>query len=184
MKCFIEFDITENTNFDDLRLAFDAFKMAKNMEEPQSDSFWISIFPDYALEHFSFLKSDIQPNFKTANIDNPFIWHFYSLTELLSVNYEIEYLDCFKLSDHKGRLEYYPYSYPYGGITGLVVFLKAFNCIPTFIDDGTSLYAIIFLSTGDFSITDLNDAGRQNSAKKLFNGTKLLGQFTRRFNKS
>ena len=122
----------------------------------------------------------LSPDFKTADYDRPFTWHFYSLTELLCVNYEIEYADCFKLSESEGQLEYNPYSYPYGGITGLIIFIKAFNCVATLIDDGTSLYAIDFLDNGDFSITDLNNPAKQNSANKLFNATKLLWQFTTR----
>jgi len=155
MNCFIKFSIPDNNHFNDLKFAVGSFKNKKNI--PQTDAFWLSIFPDYALQHFSFLENDIKPNFKTADYGRPFTWHFYSLIELLSVNYAIDYTDCFKLSETEGRLEYFPHSYPYGGITGLVVFIKAFNCIPTMIDDGTSLYDINFLDTGDFSITDLND---------------------------
>lgn len=183
MNCFVKFDVTNSTQFRDLKRAFEAFKISKNMREPREDIFWLNIFPDYALEHFSFLDSDIKPANHSVVL-NEFTWHFYSLTELLSVNYEIEYIDCFKLSDNQGQLEYYPHSYPYGGITGLIVFLKAFNCLPTLINDGTSLYAIDFLDNGDFSITDLNDPEKQNSKQKLFSGIKLLQQFVQNFRKS
>jgi len=183
MNCYIKFCVPDDACFQDLKVAFNAFKSAKNNQEPQSDKFWLNVFPDYALRRFSFLEHDVKPSFKTADYDNPFTWHFYSLTELLSVNYEIEYADCFKLSENEGQLEYDPYSYPYGGITGLIIFIKAFKCIPTRIDDGTSLYGIDFLDNGDFSITDLNDPAKQNSANKLFNATKLLWQFATRNNK-
>lgn len=183
MNCYIKFSIPDDAYFRDMRVAFNAFKKAKNNQEPQSDEFWLNVFPDYALQQFSFLEHDVKPSFKTADYDSPFIWHFYALTELLSVNYEIEYADCFNLSENEGQLEYEPYSYPYGGITGLIVFIKAFNCIPTLIDDGTSLYSIDFLENGDFTITDLNNPVKQNSGNKLFNATKLLLQFAKRNNK-
>lgn len=183
MNCYIKFSIPDDAHFQDLKRVFNALKKAKNNQEPQTDEFWISIFPDYALQQFSFLEHDVKPSFKTAPYDSPFIWHFYALTELLSVNYEIEYIDCFKLYENVGQLEYDAYSYPYGGITGLIVFINAFNCIPRHIDDGTSLYAIDFLNNGDFSITDVNDPARQNSANKLFDTAKLLWQFATRYNK-
>lgn len=183
MNCFVKFNVTDSAQFKDLKNVFEAFKKAKSMCEPQKDIFWLNIFPDYALKHFSFLNSDIKPA-NHSLVLNEFTWHFYSLIELLSVNYEIEYVDCFKLSDNQGQLEYYPYSYPYGGITGLIVFLKAFNCVPTLINDGTSLYAIDFLNNGDFSITDLNDPKKQSSKQKLFDGLELLKQFARNFAKS
>ena len=59
MNCFIKFSIPANTHFNDLKFAFEAFKNKKGI--PQSDEFWLSVFPDYALQHFSFLENDIKP---------------------------------------------------------------------------------------------------------------------------
>ena len=50
------------------------------------------------------------------------------------------------------------YSYPYGGVTGLITFLSCFQCIPTQIDDGTGLYRINFMDNGDVSLEDLTDS--------------------------
>jgi len=184
MNCFIEFDITESKNFDDLKRIFNILRVVNANSEKKSDDFWLNIFPDYSLSNFSFLDIDVKPDFETADYNKPFIWHFYSLIVLLSKDYSINYENCFKLTERKGRLEYLPWEYPYGGITGLIVFIRSFNCIPKLIDDGTSLYAIDFLDNGDFSITDLNDPKRQNSAIKLFSSTKLLWEFAKRINKN
>lgn len=180
-NCFIEFDIQSDQNFADLKHTFDLIKEAKNNRQPQPNEFWLGNFPEYSLKKFYFTESDKKPTFQTAAL-REFTWHFYSLTTLLDTNYEIEYSDCFKLTDNLGRLEYVPYSYPYGGITGLIVFISSFNCKPTIIDDGTSLYKINFMQNGDFSIVDLTDPQRQDSSVKRFNAFDLLKKFAKRFN--
>lgn len=179
-NCFIEFDIQSEQNFNDLKHTFDLFKEAKNNQQPRPEEFWLDNFPEYSLKQFYFTESDKKPTFQTADLGD-FTWHFYSLTTLLETDYEIEYSDCFKLTDNLGRLEYLPYSYPYGGITGLIVFISSFNCNPTIIDDGTSLYKINFMTTGDFSIIDLNDPNRQDSLVQRFNAVDLLKKFAKRF---
>ena len=179
-NCFIEFDIQSDQNFADLKHIFDLLKEAKNNQQSRPEEFWLANFPEYSLKHFYFIESDKKPTFQTAALGE-FTWHFYSLTTLLDTNYEIEYSDCYKLTENLGRLEYLPYSYPYGGITGLIVFISSFNCKPTIIDDGTSLYKINFMSNGDFSIIDLNDSNRQDSSVQRFNVIDLLKKFLKRF---
>jgi len=70
----------------------------------------------------------------------------------LQKDYDIEYKSCFKIDKHQGRLEYQPWNYPYGGITGLSTFIKSFNCTPTVINDGEGVYQIIFLENGDLKL--------------------------------
>ena len=178
-NCYIEFEINDYKKFNFLKQTFELLKNAKNNVEPKNDEFWITNFPKYVLEKFYFLETDIKPNFKTSKAKE-FTWHFYSLIELLEKNYVIEYISCEEIEKSKGKLEYYPYSYPYGGISGLVTFVNSFECKPTKIDDGTSLYEIQFLKNGDFSITDLEDENKQNSSKKLFDASKLLRKFVER----
>ncbi len=175
-NCYIEFDFVKEQNFIDLKKVFELVKEAKNTGRSQPDKFWLDTFPEYSLKKFDFLDDDLKPSFPTAD-KTKFTWHFYSLTRLLQIDYEIDYMDCFKILDTKGRIEYAPFSYPYGGITGLVTFVASFNCIPTIIDDGTSLYEINFLKNGDFSITELEYPILQNSYVKRFNGLVLLKKF-------
>ncbi|TPG37775.1 hypothetical protein [Flavobacterium pectinovorum] len=137
--CYIEFDFTNETNFEDLKDTFKIIKDSKNNSIERDDKFWIETFPKCSLEKFIFSKSDLKPNFETAKETN-LSWHFYSLIELLSINYEIEYIDLKKTTNNRGTLIYDAYSYPYGGITGLIVFLESFNCNPKLYDDGTGIY--------------------------------------------
>jgi len=136
--CYIEFDFTNETNFEDLKSVFEIIKDSKNNHVERDDQFWIETFPKYALEKFTFSDSDLKPKFDTSK-DTDTNWHFYSLIDLLVINYEIEYIDLKKI-DKKGVLVYNPYSYPYGGIEGLITFIESFNSYPKLYDDGTGIY--------------------------------------------
>lgn len=137
--CYIEFDFINAKNFEDLKQTFEIIKNSKNNSLKRDDYFWLEKFPNYVIEKFSFLNSDLKPNFETAK-NTESTWHFYSLIELLHINYEIEYIDLKKTAENKAVLIYDAYSYPYGGIEGLIIFLESFNCIPKMYDDGTGIY--------------------------------------------
>ena len=87
------------------------------------------------------------------------IQNFYSLIDLLQTQYDVEYKECFKINIKEGRLVYYPWAYPYGGITGLITFIKSFNCKPTFLNDGTGSYKVELLENGDFKIINGSSPG-------------------------
>lgn len=165
-NCYIEFDFSDDKNFNDLLSVFGKVKAAKNNQQPQEDSYWLKSFPGYALKHFNFAETDEQPAFDTVPDDDEFAWHFYSLTELLQLDYDIEYKECFKLGSNKGRLEYYPWGYPYGGMSGMIAFVRSFDCRPTLIDDGTGIYSIQLHDNGDFAITDLTGQSTPTQERK------------------
>ncbi|SHM14467.1 hypothetical protein [Flavobacterium chilense] len=171
--CYIEFDFTNEGNFKDLKDTFEVLKDSKNNSIRRDDKFWFETFPKYSLEKFTFLDSDLKPNFKTAE-ETELSWHFYSLIELLSINYEIEYIDLKETSHNKGILLYDAYSYPYGGINGLIVFLESFNCNPKIYDDGIGVY--------NYPHEELNKTKKSkwnfSSLKNLFKTAMLLLFFT------
>jgi len=133
---YIEFEIPKMQNFEDMKRVFMLIKEAKETEKPKGDKFWLENFPTYSLQKFYFNENDLKPGFKTAKLSKN-VWHFYSLLELMEVNYEIEYLECHLINTKKGKLIYNAYSYPYGGTDGLITFIKSFDCTPTRMDDGT-----------------------------------------------
>ncbi|TDX09425.1 hypothetical protein [Flavobacterium sp. S87F.05.LMB.W.Kidney.N] len=167
--CYIEFDFTNEGNFKDLKATFEVIKDSKNNSIERDDKFWIEAFPKYSLEKFTFLDSDLKPNFDTAE-ETELSWHFYSLIELLSINYEIEYINLKETSHNKGIFLYDAYSYPYGGINGLIVFLESFSCNPKIYDDGAGVY--------NYSHEELNKTKKSkwnfSSLKSLFKTAMLL----------
>jgi|GEM_PF-637353 len=167
--CYIEFDFTNEGNFKDLKNTFEILKDSKNNSIRRDDRFWLETFPKYSVEKFTFLDLDLKPSFKTAE-ETELSWHFYSLIELLSINYEIEYIDLKETSHNKGILLYDAYSYPYGGINGLIVFLESFDCKPKMYDDGTGIY--------NYPHEELNKTKKSkwnfSSLKNLFKTALLL----------
>lgn len=167
--CYIEFDFTNEGNFKDLKDTFEILRDSKNNSIRRDDRFWLETFPKYSVEKFTFLDLDLKPSFKTAE-ETELSWHFYSLIELLSINYEIEYIDLKETSHNKGILLYDAYSYPYGGINGLIVFLESFNCNPKIYDDGTGIY--------NYPHEELNKTKKSkwnfSSLKNLFKTALLL----------
>lgn len=150
-NCYIEFDFSEELYFNDLKSVFEKLKMSGYNSIQRDDQYWLDSFPEYAVTKHFFLDSDLKPDYKTAEqSDNN--WHFYSLIELLHINYEIEYIDIRLISSNKGLLEYDPYSYPYGGVDGLITLVKSFNCIPKTTDDGTGRYHIHFDDNGAYTL--------------------------------
>ncbi|ENA1802936.1 hypothetical protein ABF179_002352 [Flavobacterium psychrophilum] len=133
---YIEFDILKMQNFEDMKRVFTLIKEAKETEKRKGDKFWLENFPNYSLQKFYFGENDLKPDFKTAKLSKN-VWHFYSLIELMELNYEIEYLECFLINPNKGKLIFNAYSYPFGGTDGLITFIKSFDCTPTRMDDGT-----------------------------------------------
>jgi hypothetical protein len=177
-NCYIEFDFSEDKNFSDLLSVFEKVKAAKNNDQPQEESYWLNSFPDYSLKNFIFSETDKKPDFETTKKEDEFAWHFYSLIDLLQTNYDIEYKECIKLNTNKGRLEYYPWGYPYGGMEGLITLVKSFNCRPTFIDDGSGIYRIEIFENGDFMATDLTNREPNTKQKKESLLSKLFKKVT------
>jgi hypothetical protein len=166
--CYIEFEFSDSKKFEELKHAFEAIKNSKNNSITKKDGFWLDQFPKYALEKFSFLASDVKPNFETAK-ETTTTWHFYSLIELLCIQYEVEYIDLEKTSNTTAILTYDAYSYPYGGINGLIFFIESFNCIPKQYDDGTGVYT----HTAN-EIKNNNNIWSFSGLKKLFKFSIVL----------
>ena len=148
-NCYIEFEFSEDQKYLDLKNAFEEFGTLRNGENIKDDKYWLDAFPDYAKRKFYFAESDLKPAFGTAELTDS-TWHFYSLTALMQYDYQIDYKEIFKLTDKTGRLEFAPYEYPYGGITGLLIFVRAFDCIPYRIDEGSEVFAVRWNSDSDF----------------------------------
>ena len=172
-KCYIRFDFFDEENFKKLSNVYDLIKSAKNNSLPETDEFWLKVFPDSVLKKFYFSENDIKPDFETKKIDD-IVWHFYSLIESLVVNCDLKYLNLYKISDSQAQLDFYPYGYPYGGISAMVVLIKSFDCLPRTTDDGTGIYRIDFMKDGSFEINDVRSRKKVKSnfififIKKLF----------------
>ena len=168
---YIEFDLNDNDKFEDLLKVYQLISESKKIEDVKSDQFWLSVFPDYSLKQYHFSETDLKPEFETAKSDNG-TWHFYSMTEHLTENLDVELLECKKINNEKARLNFYANGYPYGGITGLTIFLNSFDFKASKIDEGGGVYDVQWTSDSEFKMTKIKDTLTNSSLlskiKKLF----------------
>ena len=165
---FIEFNIKDRSKFEDFLRVYKLISESKINEDSKPDAYWIKIFPEYSIKHFFFRDTDLQPKFETANSDDG-IWHFYSMTEHLIENLDVELRECSLINDSKGRLEFYAYGYPYGGITGLTMLLNSFDCKASKMCDGGGLYNVNWITENDFRLIELKDNTIWENIKSILN---------------
>jgi hypothetical protein len=164
VNCYVEFEILNEISFNDLTRTYKEITDAKNSAQPREDEFWLAAFPDYVIKRFYFIEGDKVPGYKTDKKTKN-NWHFYALTSLLQTNYDLEYKEL-KRTGLTGRLEYYPFGYPYGGVEGLIIFIEAFGCKPTKIDDGTGVYQVDWITPDKFKLTEINESGESFMKKR------------------
>lgn len=151
---YIKFKINNTDKFSDLTKLLDLISKSKKSGNYKTDDYWLEKFPNYTLKHYYFRDSDLKPEFKTSKSDGG-TWHFYSMTQHLVENLDIELLKCENIGDGKGRLEFYACGYPYGGITGLTMFLNSFDFKATKIDEGVAIYQVEWKNDTEFELKEI-----------------------------
>ncbi len=149
---YIEFEINNSDKFNDLTKLLDLISESKKSGDYKTDEYWLDKFPDYALEHYYFSDNDLKPEFETSKSDGE-TWHFYSMTEHLVKNLDVEFFECKNVGERKGQLAFYACGYPYGGITGLTFFLNSFGFKAIKIDEGGGVYNVQWISETEFQLS-------------------------------
>lgn len=147
---YIEFIITDEAKFKDMKYVYELIADAKNSGLTKPEEFWLTVFPEYSLKHFYFLGGDVKPKFETASKDI-YNWRFSAIINLLQIEFDVELLEC-KRCENIGRIEFSAYGYPYGGITGLIMFLKSFDIKAFETDEGGGLYSVHWISDSHFKL--------------------------------
>lgn len=125
-NCYFEFEINNNDRFRNLQEFFYALKEDKVKENIISnDSKWIGYFEEDVLMKFWWPTSDelneyaklwketpINERFTSPKLQHP--WDFESMIDAFS-NGEYDFVSCERISNEKGRIEFNPWSWPYGG---------------------------------------------------------------------
>lgn len=149
---YIEFEWKEEHKFKDMKNVYELISLSKNTGQPKSEHYWLEKFPDYAIKHYYFLDRDEKPEFLTARREKN-VWRFSAMINLLQTDLDVELKECKRMGT-KGRIEYSACGYPYGGITGLVMFLNSFDCKSTEIDEGGGIYKVKWISENDFELIE------------------------------
>ncbi len=125
-NCFFEFEINNEDKFKKLQDFYYAIKLSKDQEIIiSSDSKWIDHFDEDTLMKFWWPSSEeieeyarlwtetpVEERFTCAALQHP--WDFESMIDAFA-NGEYHFVSCEKLSERKGRIEYNPWCWPYGG---------------------------------------------------------------------
>ena len=168
---YIEFEMNNEDKFNDLTKLLDLISASKKSGDYKSDKYWLDNFPDYTLKYYYFADSDLKPEFETRNADGG-TWHFYSMTEHLVENVDIEFLECKNSGNGKARLEFFACGYPYGGITGLTMFLKSFDFKATEIDEGGGIYKVNWKNETEFELKEVKTVANNGYTTMAVDGQR------------
>lgn len=125
-NCYFEFEVNNDYKFKKLREFFYVIKKDKAEENVISnDSKWISYFDEETLSKFWWPTSDdlkeyaklwnetpVNEQLISPKLQHP--WDFESMIDAFA-NGEYEFVSCEWISNIKGRIEFNPWCWPYGG---------------------------------------------------------------------
>ena len=166
--------MNDEDRFNDLTELLNLISTSKKSGDFKSDKYWLGQFPDYTLKHYYFADSDLKPGFETSRAEGG-TWHFYSMTEHLVENLDIEFLECKNNKDGRARLEFYALGYPYGGIGGLTMFLNSFDFRATEIDEGGGVYSVNWISETQFELKEIKTSASNGNSSFWRRIRKMFG---------
>jgi hypothetical protein len=136
---YVEFEIHDNTQFERLIAVFSALKEAKEGESPpeSDDNLWLSFFNAEELstfwwptdeeraEHFSrWYATPVPQRWSDPSLKHA--WDFTSMIDAFMVG-DYALLACKHIGENTGRLEFWPYGYPYGSTGCMEALIEAFG---------------------------------------------------------
>ncbi|MDM5155410.1 hypothetical protein QUF88_16840 [Bacillus sp. DX1.1] len=125
-NCYFEFVIHKEAHFQKLREFFYKLKEEKEKEMIDcSDSMWLEYFEEDVLKQFWWPTEKELYNYRILweqtpveeRLTDPKLvtpWDFESMIDAFACG-EYELISCEKASNNIGRIEFYPYAWPYGG---------------------------------------------------------------------
>ncbi|PEI96410.1 hypothetical protein CN679_01350 [Bacillus pseudomycoides] len=125
-NCYFEFVIHKEARFHRLREFFYKLKEEKEKEMiNSSDSMWLDYFEEDALKqfwwpteeelhHYQILwkQTPVEKRLTDPKLRTP--WDFESMIDTFASG-EYELVSCEKATNNVGKIEFYPYGWPYGG---------------------------------------------------------------------
>jgi hypothetical protein len=136
---YVEFEIHDERQFGRLAAVFDALIEAKEAEHPPKpdDNLWLSFFNAEELSTFwwptdeeqqdwnrRWFATPIPQRWSDPSLKHP--WDFTSMINAL-INSDFLLLACRRVRENIGRLEFWPYGYPYGSIDCMEALIQAFG---------------------------------------------------------
>lgn len=134
----VEFEITDPTRFEPLRLVFEALRNTKAHEQFGEDhSDWIKWFDYDARSYFCWHSAEenalhwqqwnatpVPQRWTDPRLNRG--WHFESMIEAFS-NGEYDLLSCERITETTGRLTFQEHSFPFGGTGCMRALIECFG---------------------------------------------------------
>lgn len=147
MGQFIEFKVTSPDRLPQLQAAFNELKKDKNADNFRPDAEWPRLFDSLAKGHFDWPTPDERQRWLLESQHHCVIatptenacgqqWNFFAMIDAFREgDYELQ--SCELVAPDKGRLEFFSFGYPFGGVGCMVALVESFGFTITGIDDGT-----------------------------------------------
>jgi len=142
---FVEFAITNETQFKQLEAVVLALCEAKRTDEFPPDAYWLAFFDAKAQAHFwhpteaelkdweqRWSATPVKQRWHDPSLKTP--WDFGSMIGAFE-NGDYELIGCRRISDAVARLEFDPYGSPYGGTGCMQALIEAFGHQVTSVSD-------------------------------------------------
>lgn len=152
---YIEFTLNDTSNFKDCNKIFNILIDCKKNGKKRTAQFWLKRIPDNVVDYFN--QSEKNKSWSLINL-------FQFIIEDLDVTFTGLELN----ENGIGRLDFEANGYPYGGPSSLIIFLRAFGCIATNIDDGSGVYKVNWKS--DFVFKLKQESSDEPKGLKAFFG--------------
>jgi hypothetical protein len=149
--CYIDFNVRDEGAFRRLAVVVDEFQRQKETSGIFDATHWLPYFENSERAEFwwpteaeleqwnDFWLSTPYPQRYSPTMPTP-PWHFVSMVESV-LRGDFDLIGVQKSHEKRGRLEFYPHGYPYGGTGSLRALVRAFGHEVTGYDDGTGFVA-------------------------------------------
>ncbi|MEH2393197.1 MAG: hypothetical protein V7K21_16610 [Nostoc sp.] len=145
--CFVEFQVDDFTRFNALCEVFNEIKKDKDNNYWRNEEDWLIFFDRKALSNFwwpseeektehyrRWFATPVEQRWTDPSLKTP--WDFESMFDAFE-NGEYQLISCSMVSADRARLEFEPFSYPYGGIGAIQALVESFDFVILAEDDGT-----------------------------------------------
>jgi hypothetical protein len=152
---YIAFTLSETSKFKDCNTVFNIMNDCKKNGTKKTAKFWLKRTPDDVIDYLN--ESEKKKS-----------WSLIKLFQFIIEDLDVSFTGLELNENGIGRLDFEANNYPYGDASSLIVFLRAFNCITTEIDDGAGVYKVNWKS--DFVFKLKKESSDEPKGLKAFIG--------------
>ncbi len=146
---YIQFEIKDQEKYTIFKKIYDVLYEIKPKEESKPLVFWEETIPEYA-------KTFLQRFYKLENALSPLVReNFKATVNYLEFGLEADFTNLTMINATTASIGFQALGYPYGGMDRLLIFLKAFDCIPNEVFNGFSVCQLSWDTLYDYSSLDL-----------------------------